>query len=190
MSISMSDNAFNSVVFAVVVAALSIWTFANAIAALVVAINRRELRAKKAVLDQRESSLVANRNALTFIGDEAMIYACPMGIIIEPSPSLCRMFGYRREELVGRNLKILMPEPHASAHDGYLERYRTTSIRHIIGTGGRQLEAMKKDGTIFPILLGISEPVMPTGEKLLLGTIKDVTLEKYQELSQLAKGKK
>jgi PAS domain S-box-containing protein len=69
-----------------------------------------------------------------------------------------RMFGYRREELIGQNIKMLMPEPYAGHHDGYVKNYVKTGKRKIIGIG-REVVAKRKNGDLFPIDLSVGEVV-------------------------------
>jgi PAS domain S-box-containing protein len=89
------------------------------------------------------------------------------------------MFGYAAGEAIGRNVKILMPEPDHSLHDGYLRLHRETGVKKIIGIG-REVVGKKKDGTTFPIHLAIS--VILLGEaKGYVGTITDLTALKSAE---------
>jgi len=67
-----------------------------------------------------------------------------------------RMFGYRAEEVIGRNVKLLMPDPDRRQHDGYLERYLTTGEKRIIGIG-REVTGLRKDGTTFPVDLSVGD---------------------------------
>jgi len=94
------------------------------------------------------------------------------GIIDSINPAGARMFGYRPEELIGRNVSVLMPQPHAREHDDYLEKYLLTGEAHIIGTG-RELQALRRDGTTFPMRLAVSEMVL-SGHRCFTGIIADL----------------
>ena len=95
------------------------------------------------------------------------------------NPSACRLFQYMPEEVIGRNINILMPEPYHSQHDGYIERYQHSGEPHIIGIG-REVSGLKKDGSIFPFRLGVSE-VQFLGRKVYTGFIHDLSREKEAE---------
>lgn len=86
-----------------------------------------------------------------------------------------RMFGWGTGELVGRNVSELMPEPHRSAHDGYLARYLATGVSNIIGTG-RELSAQRRDGSLFPAHLSVGrvEGLVPPQ---FVGFIRDTTAQ-------------
>lgn len=87
-----------------------------------------------------------------------------------------RTFGYELNELLGANVSILMPEPHASSHAGYLERYLETGEAHIIGVG-REVEGRRKDGSVFPIRLSVGEGQLE-GERFFVGQIQDISESK------------
>ena len=122
---------------------------------------------------------------LTAIIDNAIdgiITIDTLGLIESINPSGCELFGYSPEELVGKNISTLMPEPDHAKHDGYLKRYNETQERHIIGTG-RELKGKKKNGDVFPFRLAVSE-VQYDGRIIYTGFIHDLTREKNAE-SQL-----
>ena len=95
------------------------------------------------------------------------------GIIQSVNPSVEKMFGYAPEELVGRNVNVLMPSPWREEHDGYIARYRATGEARIIGIG-RQVEGRRRDGSTFPLDLAVSE-VRYEGEVFFLGTLRDIS---------------
>jgi two-component system, LuxR family, sensor kinase FixL len=84
-----------------------------------------------------------------------------------------RLFGYRSDEVVGRNVKMLMPPPYRGEHDGYIERYRHTGIKRIIGIG-RDVFGQRKDGTTFPMYLSVGESTVE-GKVIYVGIIRDLT---------------
>jgi len=87
---------------------------------------------------------------------DAVISIDRQGRVVLFNPSAERIFGYERQEIRGENLARLMPEPYASEHNGYVERYERTGERRAIGRI-RTVEAMRKDGTVFPIELSVTE---------------------------------
>ncbi len=89
------------------------------------------------------------------------------------------LFGYSEEEAVGRNVRMLMPEPHRSRHDGYLEQYRSTGKAAIIGRG-REETAIKKNGETFPILLTVGE-IRQEGGRRFVGFVRDLTESRAAE---------
>lgn len=84
-----------------------------------------------------------------------------------------RMFGYISAEVVGQNVKMLMPEPYQHEHDQYLDNYMQTKQARIIGSG-REVKALKKSGEIFPIDLSVGE-VKDSSHKQFVGIIRDMT---------------
>ncbi|TAK63289.1 PAS domain S-box protein [Methylobacter sp.] len=90
------------------------------------------------------------------------------------------IFGYTADEIVGRNVNMLMPEPHHSKHDCYLQNYHATGIPRIIGSG-REVEGLHKDGTIFPIDLAVSQSIHQ-GQPLFIGVVRDITERKRVDL--------
>jgi two-component system CheB/CheR fusion protein len=101
------------------------------------------------------------------------------GTITTFNPAAERIFGYRADEIIGCNVNRLMPEPDRSAHDRYIENYLTTGRARIIGIG-REVTGRRKDGTVFPMELAISE-FRYNGERYFTGITRDITERKRME---------
>ena len=84
-----------------------------------------------------------------------------------------RLFGYRSDEVVGRNVKMLMPQPYRANHDEYIGHYHSTGIKRIIGIG-RNVSGQRKDGTTFPMYLSVGEGVV-ADKKIYVGIIHDLS---------------
>ncbi len=104
---------------------------------------------------------------------DAIITIDEMGSVEYLNPAAQRMFGFAKDEIVGKNVNILMPAPYRERHDGYLKNYRDTGIRKIIGIG-REVMGRRKDGTAFPISLAVSE-VHFAGRRIFTGVIHDIS---------------
>ena len=95
------------------------------------------------------------------------------------NPAASTLFGYNPEEVIGRNMSMLMPEPFHSEHDGYIERYQRTGEKKIIGIG-REVLGLTKDGRTFPFRLAVSE-VHYQDKNIFTGFIHDLTKERAAE---------
>jgi len=95
------------------------------------------------------------------------------------TPGAEQMFGYRHDEVLGQNVKMLMPSPYREAHDGYLANYLRTGIKKIIGIG-REVSGQRKDGTIFPMYLSVGEMHFD-GRRHFIGITHDLTRLKSAE---------
>lgn len=103
------------------------------------------------------------------------------GIIQTASDSIERVFGYTSDEILGRNISILMPESHQTSDDDCLDQYRATGETHILGNT-RELVARRKDGEVFPIELSVSRVSVPSQSRTLyIGIIHDITERKQSE---------
>lgn len=101
------------------------------------------------------------------------------GIVESYNKACVRIFGYEPDEVIGRNVNMLMPEPYHSEHDRYLKHYLDTGEKKIIGIG-REVSGCRKDGTHFPIDLSVSE-VNLQGKRLFSGIVRDITDRKKAE---------
>jgi len=121
------------------------------------------------------------RSILATVPD-AMIVIDEQGTILSFSATAERMFGFGEDEVVGRNIRMLMPSPDRERHDGYLSNYLTTGQRKIIGIG-RVTTALHRDGSTFPIELSVGEAWL--GERrIFTGFIRDLS-ERQQTLLRL-----
>ncbi len=101
------------------------------------------------------------------------------GVILTNNQACERLFGYAKNELMGQNVKILMPEKYARHHDHYLRNFKHNGETKVVGIG-RDVEGLRKDGTTFPIGLAISH-FQQDGQTYLCGTIRDITKRKQNE---------
>lgn len=138
----------------------------------------QDIGAQDTVARVRREGEARFRTVLETIQD-AMVVIGETGIIEAFSPSSERMFGYAADEVMGQNVKILMPAPYQERHDDYLSRYLETGERRIIGIG-RVVTGLRKDGSTFPIELSVGEVVLD-GRRIFTGFIRDLTSRKNAE---------
>ena len=110
---------------------------------------------------------------------EGIITIDERGIIESFNRASENIFGYAAAEVIGQNVRVLMSTPHREQHDGYLENYQHTGHAKIIGIG-RETFARKKDGTLFPMDLSVSE-VKLTDRRIFTGFVRDITERKRLE---------
>ena len=136
-------------------------------------IKERKL-AEKALLDSKEQANAVVDNIV-----DGIITIDEKGLLESFNPAAEKIFGYTAEEVIGKNLKILMPEPYHSEHDSYLQSYRETGEAKIIGYG-REVIGKRKDGSTFPLDLAVNE--IRAGKKTIYtGIIRDITERKLAE---------
>lgn len=124
-------------------------------------------------------SETAHAKAVLDVASEGIITIDERGVIESINRAAERMFGYEAREVVGKNVHVLMPEPHAGEHDGYIARYLRTGEARAIGRP-REVSARRRDGTEFPIEINVTE-VRLGGARRFTGIMRDVTERKYAE---------
>jgi PAS domain S-box-containing protein len=143
----------------------------------VIALLVTRYRASVRSLEDREQRL----RALVATAVDGVMIIDAMGTVQEYNPACERLFGYRAGEVLGQNVKLLMPSPYRDEHDQYLMRYRTTGIKRIIGIG-REVEGRRRDGSTFPMELSVGE-ARPGGRQVFVGIVRDITARKSAEQS-------
>ena len=128
-----------------------------------------ERKKSDAALIEREARL----SSILDTGPDAIVAIDEFGRIESFSAAAVRLFGYSEKEIIGQNVKLLMPSPYREEHDAYLARYRVTGEKHIIGIG-RIVVGQRRDGTTFPIELAVGE-VWIGKRRLFTGFIRDIT---------------
>lgn len=110
---------------------------------------------------------------------DTIITISKKGLIQTVNPAGVKLFGYHPDELIGQNIKMLMPDRYATQHDQYLENYHNTGNAQIIGIG-REVEGRRKSGEIFPIDLSVTE-INSADETFYSGIIRDISARKKAE---------
>src|SRR5262249_13085147 len=121
-------------------------------------------------LREREDLL----NAVLGTAADSIITMDRRGIIVHANPATNLLFRYPEGELIGKNIKTLMPHPYEEEHDGYISTYWRTGERRIIGFS-RETEGLRKDGSTFPVELAVSE-IAHLG--LFTGIHRDISVRK------------
>ena len=137
--------------------------------------NMEEMKATQESLEQSQAKTkMIFENAM-----DSIITIDENGIIDQFNPSAEQLFGYKAEEVQGKNVSMLMPKKHADHHDNYLKKYLQTGERHILGEA-REEEGITKDGQTFPIELRVEEAWLDS-KRMFIGMIKDITERKKAE---------
>jgi len=160
--IGNASDAFSPVLFAALAAGLA-WIGGR--------FHRARHQANEAInaIRSREAHLQSILDTIP----EAMVVIDETGTIRSFSLAAERLFGYRPGDVLGQNVKVLMPEPHRTDHDHYIERYLTTGERRIIGIG-RVVVGQRRDGTTFPMELAVGE-MRTAGVRFFTGFIRDLS---------------
>ena len=134
-----------------------------------------DVGATKEALQEREARL----RSILETAPDAIIVIDERGIMESYSQAAERLFGYRSDEALGQNVKILMPAPYRERHDSYIDHYLKTGERRIIGIG-RVVVGRRKDGSTFPMELAVGE-AMVNGRRVFTGFIRDLTERQLAE---------
>jgi len=119
---------------------------------------KRRIKSQERLLDERAHALAYNRERLTAVFNsvlDGMVTIDMNATITDFNPAAMKMFGYSFKEVLGKNVKMLMPEPYHKEHDGYIKSYLGTGVEKIIGST-RKVTGLKKNGEEFPIELSVS----------------------------------
>jgi PAS domain S-box-containing protein len=128
--------------------------------------------------DAREAPL--RLNAIFRAATDGIIVINQWGIMEMVNPAAAQLFGYTESEMIGQNVSLVMPSPHAGQHDDYLRNYLRTGKARIIGIG-RDVIAKKKSGELFPCRLSISKVDFGEGRYSFTGILHDLTEQKAAE---------
>ncbi|WP_337184518.1 PAS domain-containing sensor histidine kinase [Shinella sp.] len=134
-------------------------------------------RARRMASDLAESQ--ARLAAIIDNAVDGIVTIDERGLVLTVNAACTRIFGYAAGEMVGRNVKMLMPEPYHGEHDRYLSSYRRTGEAKIIGIG-REVEGRRKDGAIFPLELAVAR-LDVNGGTIYSGIVRDISGRKASE---------
>jgi PAS domain S-box-containing protein len=135
--------------------------------------------AERQSAERRSNEQSARINSIVNSVVDAIITIDSNGLIESANSASERMFGYQRDELIGRNVKMLMPEPYRSEHDQYLRNYAQSGVPKIIGIG-REVTGVRKDGSEFPVDLAVSQ-VQLGDRHMFTGVVRDISDRKRSE---------
>jgi two-component system sensor kinase FixL len=111
---------------------------------------------------------------------DAIINIDEMGLIVSANPATEKLFGHQVKDLIGQNVKMLMPNPYQEEHDGYLDNYKSSGVPKIIGIG-REVVGKRKDSTTFPMHLAVSE-ILVGNRRMFTGIVRDISDLKAAEM--------
>nr|WP_294056374.1 PAS domain S-box protein [Sphingomonas sp.] len=137
-----------------------------------------DITARKAAEQALAHSELHVRSILATV-PSAMVVIDEAGTMLSFSAAAERLFGWKEADVIGRNVKMLMPNPDHDRHDQYLARYRKTGERRIIGIG-RVIVALRRDGTEFPMELSVGE-ASSGGRRIFTGFIRDLSAQQRAE---------
>ena len=141
---------------------------------------------ERKMIEESAARTVAQLSAVLDGAKDAIISIDIHGLVQSINAAGVKMFGYERDEVIGRNVSLLMPEGYGARHDGYIAKYLATGIGKTIGVG-REVEGRRKDGTQFPIDLAVTEAVV-YNDLVFVGFVRDLSERRRIEsrIDQLA----
>lgn len=138
--------------------------------AVLMAMYRRSIRSERSAADARNRLQEVIATSL-----DGIIAADADGIVIEYNGAAERLFGYARDEAIGRDMaELIVPDHLRAAHAAGMKRYRASGERHVIGKGLVRLQAKRKDGTVFPVELSLSAATFG-GEEIFVSFMRDIS---------------
>jgi PAS domain S-box-containing protein len=138
----------------------------------------RDITERK-LAEQALRETAARLRTLTETAVDGAILIDARGVVLIFNPACEKLFGYSADEVIGENVKMLMPQPYRHEHDRYITNYRDTRDPKIIGSG-REVIGLRKDGSTFPMDLSVGE-ARQDGESIFVGIIRDLTSRKRTE---------
>jgi two-component system, LuxR family, sensor kinase FixL len=123
--------------------------------------------------DRTSSAMESRWRSIIESAVDGIVVIDSHGRIESFNPAAERLFGYRESEMLGRNVSMLMPPPYRDEHDGYVHRYLSEGSPRIIGIG-REVQGLKRDGTVFPVHLSVGE-MLVDGERKFTGILHDLS---------------
>ncbi|MDP6804280.1 MAG: PAS domain S-box protein [Rhodospirillales bacterium] len=128
------------------------------------------------IIEERDTRLRALMDSVT----EGIVTINDRGIIESVNAAVERDFGYSADDLIGKNVAILMPEPDHSHHETYIKNYLRTGQGKILGQGAREVVGLRKDGSHIPLEITIGE-MRVNGQRGFIGSMRDITERKKTE---------
>ena len=129
----------------------------------------RTLAVQRSLDEERQRAAAISNNLL-----DGIIVIDDAGRMLSCNPAVENMFGYALSEMIGQNVRLLMPEPYRGEHDGYLARYLKGGQPRILGVGQTELSGQRRNGEVFPLDAGISE-MRVAGSRQFVGVLHDTS---------------
>lgn len=138
------------------------------------------LEESRAGYASRAEASEAHARAILEAVPEGVVTIDALGVVRSFSPAAERTFGWRAAEIIGQSVNRLMPDGEAERHDGYLTDYMATGRGRIVGVGPREVEGLRRDGSVFPMDLAVNAARIG-GETLFVATVRDTTERRLQQ---------